>query len=59
MNTKPVQSSDHSLEADAAAGAIRTTFGLVWAIDAFFKWQPDFFNNYLSYITGIVSGQPH
>ena len=58
MNAKPVQSNDYSLWADAAAGAIRTTFGLVWAIDAFFKWQPDFFNNYLSYITGIVSGQP-
>jgi nitrite reductase (NO-forming) len=58
MNAKPAKINDYSLWADAAAGAIRTTFGLVWAIDAFFKWQPDFFNNYLSYVTGIVSGQP-
>jgi nitrite reductase (NO-forming) len=57
MNAYPAK-SNFSFWADAAAGAIRTTFGLVWAIDAFFKWQPDFFNNYLSYITGIVSGQP-
>jgi hypothetical protein len=32
--------------------------GLIWAIDAYFKWRPAFFNNSLSYITDIVSGQP-
>lgn len=58
MDPKLVKSNDYSLWADAFAGAIRAAFGLVWAIDAFFKWQPDFFNNYLSYITGIVTGQP-
>ncbi len=58
MNAKPVKSSDVSFWADTSAGAIRAAFGLVWAIDAFFKWQPDFYNNYLSYITGIVTGQP-
>jgi nitrite reductase (NO-forming) len=58
MNTSPMKSNDYSLWADVAAGAIRTAFGLVWAIDAYFKWQPAFFNNYLSYITDIVKGQP-
>ena len=58
MNTKPVKSNDYSLWADTAAGAIRAAFGLVWAIDAYFKWQPAFFDNYLSYITDIVKGQP-
>jgi nitrite reductase (NO-forming) len=58
MSTKPSKSNDYSLWADTTAGAIRTAFGLVWAIDAYFKWQPDFFNNYLNYITGIVNGQP-
>jgi nitrite reductase (NO-forming) len=58
MNTKLAKSSNFSLWADTAAGAIRAAFGLVWAIDTFFKWQPDFYNTYLSYITGIVSGQP-
>lgn len=58
MNAKHISSSDHSLLAVTAAGAVRTVFGLVWAIDAYFKWQPAFLNSYLSYITGIVSGQP-
>jgi nitrite reductase (NO-forming) len=58
MNVKPDKAGNVSFWADTSAGAIRAAFGLVWAIDAFFKWQPDFFNNYLSYITGIVSGQP-
>jgi nitrite reductase (NO-forming) len=59
VNVKSTKTNDISLWADTAAGAIRTAFGMIWAIDAFFKWQPDFYNNYLSYITGIVSGQPH
>jgi nitrite reductase (NO-forming) len=58
MSTKPIKSNDYSLWADTAAGAIRAAFGLVWAIDAYFKWQPAFFDNYLSYITDIVKGQP-
>ena len=37
MNAKPAKFNDYSLWADAAAGAIRTIFGLVWAIDAFFN----------------------
>jgi nitrite reductase (NO-forming) len=58
MNSKPSKTNDYSLWADVAAGAIRTAFGLVWAMDAYLKWQPDFYNNYLSYITEIVTGQP-
>ncbi len=27
-------------------GVLRIVFGLVWAIDAWFKWQPDFINNF-------------
>jgi hypothetical protein len=33
-------------------GLLRITFGLMWAIDAWFKWQPDFLNNFTSYLTG-------
>jgi hypothetical protein len=25
-------------------GLLRIVFGVVWAIDAWFKWQPDFIN---------------
>jgi nitrite reductase (NO-forming) len=58
MNAKPGNSNDYSLWADTAAGAIRTAFGLVWAMDAYLKWQPVFFKDYLSYITSIANGQP-
>jgi len=58
MSTATGKTSNYSLWAYAAAGGVRAVFGLVWAIDAFFKWQPDFYNHYLDQITGIVSGQP-
>jgi len=58
MSTPASKTRDYSLWVTAAAGGLRAAFGLVWAIDAYFKWQPDFFNNYLSYVTDIVNGQP-
>src|SRR6266699_814480 len=39
-------------------GILRIVFGLVWAIDAWFKWQPDFIHNFKSYLTGSLDGQP-
>jgi uncharacterized membrane protein YphA (DoxX/SURF4 family) len=39
-------------------GILRIVFGLIWAIDAWFKWQPDFINNFTSYLTGSLDGQP-
>jgi uncharacterized membrane protein YphA (DoxX/SURF4 family) len=39
-------------------GILRIVFGLVWAIDAWFKWQPDFINNFTGYLTGSLEGQP-
>ena len=59
MNAKPSNSNDYSLWADTAAGVIRTAFGLVWAIDAYLKWRPVFFENYLSYVSSISNGQPN
>lgn len=38
--------------------AIRISFGLVWAIDAAFKWQPSFISGFSSYLTGALAGQP-
>lgn len=40
-----------------AAGIARILFGLVWAVDAFFKWQPDFYTKFASYISGAAEGQ--
>ena len=39
-------------------GVLRIVFGLVWGIDAWFKWQSDFINNFSSYLTGSLDGQP-
>src|SRR5258708_22472923 len=39
------------------AAILRIAFGLVWAIDAYFKWQPDFIQNFVSYVTGALDGQ--
>lgn len=37
---------------------LRIAFGIVWAIDAYFKWQPTFFSDFVSYISGALDGQP-
>ena len=39
-------------------GVLRILFGLVWAIDAWFKWQPEFANNFASYLQETLDGQP-
>ena len=39
-------------------GFLRILFGIVWAIDAWFKWQPDFVNNFKDYMTSAQQSQP-
>ncbi len=39
-------------------GILRIVFGLVWAVDAWFKWQPDFISGITDYLTGAVKDQP-
>jgi|SRR5579859_2587960 len=39
-------------------GVLRIAFGVVWAIDAWFKWQPSFINQFSDYLTGAKDGQP-
>jgi uncharacterized membrane protein YphA (DoxX/SURF4 family) len=39
-------------------GILRIVFGVVWAIDAWFKWQPDFINKFTAYLSGAQDGQP-
>lgn len=38
---------------------LRIIFGLIWAIDATFKWQSSFRNSFLSQIQAAATGQPH
>jgi thiosulfate dehydrogenase (quinone) large subunit len=39
-------------------GVLRILFGLVWSIDAWFKWQSDFQNNFVNYLSKALDGQP-
>lgn len=39
-------------------GILRIAFGVVWAIDAWFKWQPKFINGFTDYLSGAKDGQP-
>lgn len=41
-----------------AVGTIRILFGIVWLIDAQFKWRPAFVNDMANYLMGAMPGQP-
>lgn len=41
-----------------AFGALRIVFGVIWGIDAWFKWQPDFINTFATYLMGAQEDQP-
>jgi thiosulfate dehydrogenase (quinone) large subunit len=61
MNTQlttatPVEATALVLWRLKGMGILRIVFGLIWAIDAWFKWQPDFIHNFVSYLTGTFDG---
>jgi uncharacterized membrane protein YphA (DoxX/SURF4 family) len=39
-------------------GVLRIVFGIVWGIDAWFKWQPGFVNNFKDYLASAQQNQP-
>ena len=43
---------------DRSFAVLRIIFGLVWLIDASFKWNPAFLNSFTDYLTGGAQGQP-
>jgi nitrite reductase (NO-forming) len=58
MKNKAVSSNTPALWVAASAGAVRAAFGLIWAVDAYLKFQPDFLSGYLGMIQGAAQGQP-
>jgi uncharacterized membrane protein YphA (DoxX/SURF4 family) len=66
--TLPYQSTTFSVQqSDSPApknwrprviGALRIAFGLIWAIAAWLKWQPDFQNHFLDQVSSAKDGQP-
>ncbi len=47
-----------SLVRARAIALLRIAFGLVWVIDAWFKWQPDFIKSFTDQVTGAQKDQP-
>ena len=39
-------------------GLLRILFGIIWGIDAWFKWQPGFVNNFRDYLASAQQNQP-
>lgn len=39
-------------------GLLRIAFGAVWAVDAWFKWEPSFINKFAGYLTSAQTDQP-
>ena len=42
----------------ARVALLRVAFGALWAVDAWFKWQPSFSRGYLGYLQAAASRQP-
>lgn len=53
-----LQQVDRAWRVSAAGAILRIVFGLIWVIDAWFKWQPAFQNHFADYIMDASSGQP-
>lgn len=49
---------DRMLWLTAAVAAVRAAFGLVWAIDAFLTWRPEFTAHYVGYLQNAANRQP-
>src|SRR5712691_9692617 len=58
MNTQVTNSTTLASWRFKGMSILRIVFGLVWAVDAWFKWQPDFIHNFTSYLNGTLDGQP-
>lgn len=58
MEAKQKNDSNGSNSRSLMIAMTRISFGLVWAVDAYFKWQPAFENNFVDYLKETFSGQP-
>ena len=54
LTIEPQETKRYSLE----IALTRIAFGLIWSIDAYFKWQPAFANHFVDYLKGTFDGQP-
>ncbi len=54
-----VENAAASTRTQTAATALRIAFGVVWAIDAWLKWQPGFRATMLPSMVAAAQGQPN
>ncbi|HEV2403045.1 MAG TPA: DoxX family membrane protein [Candidatus Saccharimonadales bacterium] len=52
-------SNSNSKKLSRHVAILRIAFGIMWAIDAAFKWTPTFRNGFLDQVTSAAQGQPH
>ena len=50
--------NDMNVAEDKSFAILRIIFGVVWFIDASFKWNPEFLNNFTDYILEGLGNQP-
>jgi uncharacterized membrane protein YphA (DoxX/SURF4 family) len=58
MATKVTQADQLAGWRLSGIGLLRILFGIVWGIDAWFKWQPGFVNNFKDYLASAQQDQP-
>jgi len=58
MATKVAEADQLASWRLSGIGLLRILFGIVWGIDAWFKWQPSFVNNFKDYLAGAQQNQP-
>ncbi len=46
------------LDVPRRVAILRIAFGLLWAVDAYLKWQPAFLRGYVGYLHDAAQGQP-
>lgn len=52
------ESSASSTWTGAAIGAARAGFGIIWAVDAYLAWRPEFAAHYVGYLQNAATSQP-
>jgi uncharacterized membrane protein YphA (DoxX/SURF4 family) len=58
LEEKIVVVGGRSPRAKWISAGLRIAFGVVWLVDAWFKWQPSFRDNFVGMISGAAAGQP-
>jgi uncharacterized membrane protein YphA (DoxX/SURF4 family) len=53
-----VENVSRQRAANPAAWVVPVFFGLIWAIDAYFKWLPDFQHNFMKTVQAGAASQP-